>query len=266
MRAIPVAARMGRFATVGLHKMISISRTPLRFAVLALLASACAAALAASVADPLPEDKKQALADFKDAYRLAELWPQMAPKIARDSLPRLEDATHADIDADKLADGKTAEAAHARVAPLLTKGRRQLEAALQAFDADELAAYTAYSIYGKYFETAEIRDIAAFFGSDTGKKLTTLAPAILVESRKPGAGDVMARHFSEPELKEITRFWDSPLGRKMNETAEPIREEMHAHFIERSEASLQSVARRLASEAESGQADADPAAPAPATP
>jgi hypothetical protein len=217
--------------------------TPL--ARLALLCMLAATALRATAAAPLPDDKRQALADFILAYRLADVWPQMAPKIAHDSLPRLENATHADLDADK-----SSEAAHARVPALLVDGERQLQDALQRFDADELAAYTAYEIYAKYFETEEIRQITAFFGSPTGRKLTEQAPAILIESRKPGAGDVMARHFDATELAEIGTFWNSPVGRRMNETAGQIREDMHAHFVERSEAALQAVARDLATKAE----------------
>ena len=227
-----------------------------RFALLCTLAAASACA---SAVPPLSDDKRQALAEFIVAYRLAEAWPQMAPKIAHDSLPRLEDATHADLDADRFPDSAHADAAHARVPALLAEGRRELEDALQRFDADELAAYTAYEIYAKYFETAEIRQISAFFGSPTGRKLTDLAPTILAESRKPQAGNVMATHFDEKELAEIDAFWNSPVGQKMHATAEQIREDMHAHFIERSEAALQAVARDLASKAE-----AQAAAPAAA--
>ena len=226
--------------------------TPLaRFALACTLT--CTLAVAASrafAAPPLSDDKRQALAEFIGAYRLADAWPQMAPKIARDSLPRLENATHADLDADAFADRAQSDAAHARVPALLDQGRRELEAALQRFDADELAAYTAYEIYAKYFETAEIRELTAFFGSATGRKVTALAPTILVEARKPGAGDVMARHFDASELAAITAFWNSPTGLKMNATAEQIREDMHAHFIERSEPALQGVARHVATEAE----------------
>ena len=233
---------------------------------LARLALACTLVAAAShllAAPPLPDDKKQALAEFIVAYRLAEAWPQMAPKIARDSLPRLEAATHADLDADPFPDRARSEAAHARVPALLAQGRRQLELALQHFDADELAAYTAYEIYAKYFETAEIRELTAFFDSATGRKVTSQAPAILVETRKPGAGDVMARHFDERELAEIAAFWNTPTGLKMSATAEQIREDMHAHFIERSEPAVQGVARRLATQA---QTDAGPPAASAARP
>ena len=228
--------------------------TPLlaRLALPCLLAAAAAHASAA----PLSDDKKQALAEFVVAYRLAEVWPQMAPKIARDSLPRLEDATHADLDADKFPDAARAEAAHARVPALLAEGRRELEDALQRFDADELAAYTAYEIYAKYFETAEIRQISAFFESPTGRKLSDLGPTIVAESRQPRAGNVMARHFDETELAEIDAFWNSPTGQKMHETAEQIREDMHAHFIERSESAVQAVARDLATKAEAPAASA----------
>ena len=224
----------------------------------ALSCSLAAAAAFAQAAQPLPDDKRQALAEFIVAYRLADVWPQMAPKIAHDSLPRLEDATHADLDADKFASPAQSDAAHARVPALLGEGRREFEDALQRFDADELAAYTAYEIYAKYFETAEIRDITAFFGSPTGQKMTTLAPTILAESRKPDAGDVMARHFTPDELAEIATFWSSPVGIKMSSNAEQIREDMHAHFIERSQAAVQSVARALASKAEA-EAAATPA-------
>ncbi len=60
----------------------------------------------------------------------------------------------------------------------------------------------------------------------------------------------MANHFNEQELAEIDAFWNSPTGQKMHASAEQIREDMHAHFIERSEAAVQTVARDLASKAE----------------
>jgi hypothetical protein len=60
----------------------------------------------------------------------------------------------------------------------------------------------------------------------------------------------MPNHFDATELAEIAAFWNSPVGRKMNETAEPIREDMHAHFVERSEAAVKAVARELADKAE----------------
>jgi hypothetical protein len=247
-QAFALGATMDRSATPLLHTMTST----LRFALRALLCTLGAVAAFAHAAPPLSDDRKQALEEFIVAYRLADAWPQMAPKIAHDSLPRLEDATHADLDADKFADRAQADAAHARVPALLAQGRRDLEEALQHFDADEFAAYTAYEIYAKYFETAEIRQISAFFDSPTGRKVSTLAPTILVESRRPGAGDVMAQHFDAAELAEITAFWTSPVGLKMSATAEQIREDMHAHFIERSEPSVQAVARRLATQAEAG--------------
>jgi len=220
------------------------------FARLALTCTLATAATFAHAAQPLSEEKKQALTEFIAAYRLADVWPQMAAKIAHDSLPRLEDATHADLDADTFPDAAQADAAHVRVPALLADGRHELEDALQRFDADELATYTAYEIYAKYFETAEIREISAFFGSPTGQKVTTLAPTILAESRKPGARDVMAQHFSADELAQIQAFWTSPVGLKLSATSEQIREDMHAHFVERSEAAVQAVARDLASKAE----------------
>jgi len=229
-----------------------MAKSSSRFSLPLALLLAGAAALAPARADTLAPDKKQALDAFSAAYRLAELWPRMAPKIAHDSLPRLEDATHAAIDADALPDPAAAQAAHARVAQLLPAGRKDLEAALRAFDADELAAYTAYSIYAHYFETEEIRAITAFYDSATGRKLTQLAPTILAENRKPGAGVALVRHFDEAELREITTFWNSPVGLKMSQTAAQVREDMHAHFIERSEAAVQAVARRLAERAEGG--------------
>jgi len=217
---------------------------------LVLLCALALAAARAPAAEPLPEDKRQALADFIVAYRLAEAWPRMAPKIAHDSLPRLEDATHADLDADPFSDRAAAEAAHARVPALLAEGGRELEETLRRFDADELAAYTAYEIYAKYFETGEIRQITAFFDSPTGRKLSALGPTLVAESRRQPGGNVMPRHFDTAELAEIATFWNSPVGRRMNETAQRIRDDMHAHFIERSEPALQAVARALADKAE----------------
>ena len=68
------------------------------------------------------------------------------------------------------------------------------------------------------------------------------------------AGLQLLAEADEAELAEIGAFWNSPVGRKMNETAEQIREDMHAHFIERSEAALQAVARDLATKAEADAA------------
>ncbi len=224
-------------------------KTLLRIALPCLLA---AVAGCASNEVPPPDDRAQALAEFVVAYRLADAWPRMAPKIARDSLPRLEDATHADLDATPFADRAQAEAAHARVQSLLAQGQREFEQALLHFDADEFADYTAREVYARHFDTAEIRRMSAFFAGSTGRKLSALTPAILAESRQPRAGDVMARHFDAQELAEIAAFWNSPVGLKMNATAEQVREEMHAHFIERSEPALQAVARQLAARAAAG--------------
>ena len=230
----------------------SFAKTPLR--ITAGLALAAAAALAGAQAPT--DDKKQALGEFTSAYRLAELWPQMVPKIAHDSLPRLEDATRADIDADTAIPPERRAAAQARVERLLPAGRQELEAALRAFDADELAAWTAIEIYGKYFETQEIREITRFFSSETGRKVSTLGPTLIAESRRPGAGDVMARHFDEAELAQIAAFWQSPVGVKMNSTAEQVREDMHTHFDEKSEPVIQAVARHVATQAEADDAAA----------
>lgn len=224
--------------------------TPARFALTALLAALVAAPAHAQSAAPPADARKAALDEFIVAYQLARAWPRMVPKIAHDSLPRLEDATHADLDTDHFASAAQADAAHARVPGLLAQGRKALEEALQRFDADEFAAYTAYTIYARYFETAEIRQISAFFGSATGRKLTALGPTLVAEGRRPGAVDPLDKHFDAAERAEIAAFWQSPLGLKMNATAERVREDMHAHFVERSEASLQAVARRLATQAE----------------
>jgi hypothetical protein len=232
-----------------------------RLVLCALVLATTACATSTPPAAGWEDDRKAALAEFIVAYRLADAWPQMVPKIARDSLPRLEDATHADLDADGFSTPARAAAAHARVPALLAQGRGELQAALVRFDADEFATYTAYSIYARYFETAEIRQISAFFNSPTGRKLADLGPTIVAEGRKPSNGDPLARHFDTRELAEIDAFWKSPVGLKMNATAEQIREDMHAHFIERSEPALQAVARRLASQAEGDVASATMPAP-----
>ena len=211
------------------------------------LAFAWLAALAH--ADPLTDDKKAALRAFADAYGIAQLWPQLTPKIARDSMPRLREAALADIAADGL-DTEWQALSRARVDGLASAARTDLEDALRALDADELAAYTAFEIYAKYFETAEIRDMTAFFGSATGRKMAALSPAILAETHDPGGTNVMARHFNEDELREIAAFWKSPVGEKMSRTTLDVREEMHRHFIEISEPALQRLARRIASAAE----------------
>ncbi len=221
-----------------------------RLAPLAVLAVLAACATPPPAPEPLTDDRRQALDAFIVAYRLADAWPQMAPKIARDSLPRLEDATHADLDHERFASPAQAEAAHARVPALLPQGRRELLEALQRFDADEFARYTAYEVYAKYFDTGELRRIAAFYESPTGRKLVALGPVLVAEHRRPGGADPLDKHFDADEQAEIAAFWGSPVGRKMNATAEQVREDMHAHFIERSEPALQAVARHLATQAQ----------------
>jgi len=219
-----------------------------RFVSLASLAAL--AACATPPPPPLDADKRQALADFVVAYQLAEAWPRMAPKIARDSLPRLEDATHADLDHDTFATPAQAEAAHARVAALMPQGRQELADALQRFDAREFADDTATTIWARYFDTAEIRQITAFYASPTGRKLSALGPTLVAEHRKPGGVDPLDKHFDAAEIAQIGAFWQSPVGLKLNATAERIREDMHALFMQRSEAAVQAVARRLATQAE----------------
>jgi hypothetical protein len=231
--------------------------TPRPRAVLSLAAALVLAACAA----PAPPDaaKRAALREFAAVYDVGADWPRLAPKIARDSLPRLEDAVHADIDADPLA-ADDREAAHRRVGALLPQGRAELADALRAFDAAALSAYAADAVYGKYFDTDDLRAMAAFYGSPTGRKLSALTPELVAEGRRPGAKDVMARHFDDTELREIAAFWASPAGTRMMACVEAVREDLHARFIEESEPALQAVARRLATRAEAG--DVAPAAAA----
>src|SRR3954464_7446088 len=70
------------------------------------LLPALAFAFAASAvhAQDAGDDDKQALRAVSDAYGIVELWPRMAPKIARDSLPRLREAAFADLATDMAAD------------------------------------------------------------------------------------------------------------------------------------------------------------------
>ncbi|MGN6526475.1 MAG: DUF2059 domain-containing protein [Burkholderiaceae bacterium] len=235
----------------------TILRTPARRLCAAGLAAALSLGGCAAPGQP-PTDaaKSAALREFAAVYDVGADWPRLAPKIARDSLPRLEAAVHADIDADPLP-AADREAAHRRVPALLPQGRAELADALRAFDAAALSSYAAQAIYGKYFDTGELRAMAAFYGSSTGRKLSALTPELVAESRRPGAKDVMARHFDEAELREIAAFWASPAGTRMAASAESIREDLHARFVEDSEPALQAVARRLATQAE---ADDGPAA------
>jgi hypothetical protein len=80
------------------------------------LLPALAFAFAASAvhAQDAGDDDKQALRAFSDAYGIVELWPRMAPKIARDSLPRLREAAFADLAADLAADPLADPGARAR--------------------------------------------------------------------------------------------------------------------------------------------------------
>jgi hypothetical protein len=226
--------------------------TPLRRPCLAL---AFAAWAALAHADPAADDRKQALREFSDAYGIAQLWPRLTPKVARDSMPRLREAALADLAADGL-DPEWLAVSRTRLDGLVPAARAELEAALRALDADELAAYAAFEIYAKYFETAELREMAAFFGSATGRKMAALSPEILAETRDPGGTDVMARHFSADELREIAAFWQSPVGEKMRRTSLDVRDALHRHFMEVSEPALQRLARRLAAEAEGREAPA----------
>ena len=229
--------------------------TPLRRSLPAL---ALAALAPCAHADAQADERRQALGEFSEAYGIAQLWPQLTPKIARDSMPRLREAALADIAADGL-DPEWQALARSRLDTLVPAARTDLETALRALDADELAAYTASAVYAKYFDIAEIRAMTAFFGSATGRKMAELSPTILAETRDPGGTNVMARYFSEPELREIAAFWESPVGQKMNRTSPDVREDMHRHFIEVSEPVLQRLARGLAARAE-GRAEAAQAA------
>jgi len=215
--------------------------------------------LRAQSADPAADaDRHAALQAFSQAYGLAQAWPRMAPKIARDSLPRLRERALDDIAADPLLDADARRRAAARLESLLPAARGDLEAALRTLDADELAAFTAYEVYAKLFETEEIKALTAFFGSPTGRKLNAEAPAVLAEARLPGAKDTMTRHFSEDERREIAAFWSSSVGMKMARTADTVRDQVHEHFMVRSDAAVRDLARRLADTAEAEPAEAGP--------
>ena len=220
-----------------------------------------AAGLACAHAQTPADDKRQALHDFMDVYGVQEVWPQLTAKVARDSLPRLQEAALRDVDADALPDPDARERARARLETLVPGARTRLEAALNQLDTDELAAVTAYEVYAKFFETEEIRQLTAFFGSPTGRKLTALGPTINRESKRPGAQEAIAGHFSEQEMGEIAEFSRSPAGQKLHDTALDVRDAMHEQFMRLSEPAVQRLARDLADAAERGAGSAAASAP-----
>ena len=119
---------------------------------------------------------------------LADAWPQRWPRRSRAIRCReLENATHADLDADKFPDARPRRSCPCARAGAAGRGRRELEdgaAALRRRRARRV--HRLRDLREVFRDRGDPPDLRVL-RSPTGRKLTDLSPTILAESRQPQA-------------------------------------------------------------------------------
>ncbi|HEY9104112.1 DUF2059 domain-containing protein [Chitinimonas sp.] len=146
---------------------------------LALLA---ACLLGSAQADEIPADKRQAIQELIEVMNLKALGPQMLAQISAQSGALMKQGAVAAIEQDKRLNPAQRQAALSKVEQELPELEKAFNDSLAKFDMGGLMQEVMYGTYSKYFETAEIQDITAFYRSSTGQKMLAKMPQIMQES------------------------------------------------------------------------------------
>lgn len=169
-------------------------------------------ALPGQAADPLPADKKKAIQEMIAVSNMKAALPQMIEQMSNQAQAaiRMQALQHIERDAKLNAEQKAA--ARQRVETELPLLMADMRNALNKANLPALMDEATFEIYGKHFETAEIRDITAFYRTPTGQKSLRLMPQISGESMRMVMGKVMplVREQMRESAQRLQQKLDKP--------------------------------------------------------
>ncbi|MBL8508551.1 MAG: DUF2059 domain-containing protein, partial [Chitinimonas sp.] len=87
----------------------------------------------------------------------------------------------------------------------------ELNVSLAKLDLSPIVNEVIFSVYGKHFETAEIRDMTAFYRSPTGRKVLRLLPQVTQESMQLSM-ERIAPLAEEAARKTVLRWQEGRKG------------------------------------------------------
>lgn len=184
-------------------------------------------------AQGIDEDKARALKEFVASLNMKENWPEMVRSFSSEGASLLRQGAIAK--SQEIPNLSEADRARAMQAfdEILPEFNNDMAKAFDSIDAQGLMEEVAFSVYAKYFSTAELLEISAFYRSATGKKLLRLTPTLVNESRRMGEGNAMRRYFTAAELNEIVIFYQSKGARRMGSTSVQVKQEFRTIYDSR---------------------------------
>jgi len=173
-----------------------------------LLALLCLAGVQAA---ELGAEKRQAIQTLIDTLNLKAMGPQMMQQLAGQGEAIMRQTAQGLIDANaELSEAQRAEARQMleRELPGLAM---ELNVSLAKLDLSPIVNEVIFSVYGKHFETTEIRDMTAFYRSPTGRKVLRLLPQVTQESMQLSM-ERIAPLAEEAARKTVLRWQEGRKG------------------------------------------------------
>jgi hypothetical protein len=199
-------------------------------------------------AGPLQADPQRDYRVLVESQPIAELWPQLAQSIAKNSESGLHDRIAQKISSSSGLSPDARGRAVAAIPSVLVAARTEFAQRLEAGGGGDLLNYLVLTVYPKYITPTEASTLAEFYRSATGAKMLRLTPVMIAERRANPAADPFAKHFTSAEIEAVTAFARQPAAQKMNAVAPQVREEMNRYFADRSEPILSSLATKYAAD------------------
>ncbi|GAB3242369.1 DUF2059 domain-containing protein [Chitinimonas naiadis] len=130
-------------------------------------------------ADEVSAEKRQAIQELIDTMNIKAMMPQMMAQITAQSGAMMKQTASTAIEQNKRLSAAQRKSALAQLDRELPALQADFNSSIAKLDMASLMDEVMYSVYGKYFETQEIRDINAFYQSPTGKKLLAQMPLVM---------------------------------------------------------------------------------------
>ena len=193
----------------------------------------------------MSEHDKTELREFASVQRVDDMWLQLCPKIASDTVRWVRQFAEEDIDASPDLSSSTRIRAKGMLDHFVPAAEADLMGYLKSFDSRNFSEYLAIDVYGSLFEIREVRKLTAFYKTSTGQKLLSERSAITTEL-EAGEENLIGRHFSGDEIDEVMVFYRSPEQRHVQSKMAVVQERIETYYERQLDEEVHKLERQLA--------------------
>lgn len=148
------------------------------------LAALTALSLYGQAAETLPADKKKAIQELISVNKTRESAPQIIEQMVAQAGSAVRMQILQQIARHPTMTAEQKNAAQAKLDKELPNMQADMRAALQKANLPTLLEEISYEVYGKHFETREIRELSAFYRTPTGQKTLRVMPQVSGENMR----------------------------------------------------------------------------------